>query len=77
MHRLFQKENLLNHTYWGIGVMDGLLEPHRDHPASELTRRFCRDYDAPSFDPAYDSLPVDASMQQIREIFKRPYSYQA
>ena len=33
----------------------------QDHPAFELTRRFCRDYDAPSFDPAYDSLPLDAS----------------
>lgn len=57
--------------------MDGLLEPHRDHPAFDLTRRFCRDYDAPSFDPAYDSLPVEAFMPQIHEVFDRPYSFEA
>ena len=77
MHGLFQKENYINHSYWGSGVMDSLLEPHRDHPAFELTRRFCRDYDAPSFDPGYDALPVDAFMPQIREVFERPYSCQA
>ena len=77
MHGLFQKENFTNHAYWGSGVMDALLEPHRDHPAFELTRRFCRDYDAPSFDPGYDALPVEAFMPQVREVFERPYSFQA
>lgn len=77
MHGLFQKENFTNHAYWGSGVMDGLLAPHRDHPAFELTRRFCRDYDAPSFDPAYDSLPLEAFTPQLREVFDRPYSFSA
>ena len=77
MHGLFQKENFSNHAYWGSGVIDGLLDPHRDHPAFELTRRFCRDYDGPSFDPAYDALPIESFMPQVLEVFERPYSFQA
>lgn len=77
MHGLFQKENFTNHAYWGTGVLDAMLEPHKDHPAFELTRRFCRDYDAPSFDPSYDSLTLDDFMPQVREVFERPYSFSA
>ncbi len=76
MHGLFQKENFTNHGHWGSGALDPMLDPYRDHPAFELTRRFCRDYDATSFDPAYDSLPVEAFRPQIREVFDRPYSFQ-
>jgi len=60
MHGLFQKENFTHHSYWGSGVLDAMLDPYRDHPAFGLTQRFCRDYDATSFDPAYDALPVEA-----------------
>ena len=77
MHGLFQKENFVQHRHWGSGALDAMLEPHKDHPAFELTRRFCRDYDATSFDPDYDSLPIEAFMPQIREVFDRPYSFQA
>ena len=59
-----------------LGVAQ-MLDPYRDHPAFGLTQRFCRDYDATSFDPGYDALPVEAFMPQIREIFERPYSFQA
>ena len=76
MHGLFQKENFVQHAYWGSGVMDSLLAPHRDHPAFELTRRFCRDYDAPSFDPDYDSLELDEFLPTVREVMDRPYSFQ-
>ena len=55
MHGLFQKENFTHHTYWGSGVLDAMLDPYRDHPAFDLTQRFCRDYDATSFDPDYDA----------------------
>jgi predicted HD phosphohydrolase len=77
MHGLFQKENFTHHKYWGSGVLDAMLDPYRDHPAFELTQRFCRDYDATSFDPGYDALPVEAFTPQIREVFERPYSFQA
>ena len=57
--------------------MDELLAPHRDHPAFELTRRFCLDYDGPSFDPAYDSLELNDFLPIVREVMDRPYSFQA
>lgn len=77
MHGLFQKENYLEHSHWGSGVMEELIAPYRDHPAFELTRRFCRDYDAPSFDPAYPSLEVADLAAQIQSVFARPYRFSA
>ncbi len=77
MHGLFQKENFVNHAHWGSGVLEPLIAAHREHPAFELTRRFCAEYDAPSFDPAYDALPVEAFLPQIREVFDRPYAFEA
>ena len=77
MHGLFQKENYLQHAYWGSGIMEELVAPHRDHPAFELTRRFCRDYDAPSFDPAYDSMAIEAFVPIVEEVLGRPYRYSA
>jgi predicted HD phosphohydrolase len=77
MHGLFQKENYLEHRYWGSGVMEELVAPHRGHPAFDLTRRFCRDYDAPSFDPAYPSLAVEDFASQVQAVFARPYQYSA
>jgi predicted HD phosphohydrolase len=76
MHGLFQKENFVQHRHWGSGVLDAMLEPYRDHPAFEMTRRFCRDYDAPSFDAEYDSMTVDEFVPIVRQVFQRPYSFQ-
>ena len=59
------------------GIMEELVAPHRDHPAFELTRRFCRDYDAPSFDPAYDSMAIEAFVPIVEEVLGRPYRYSA
>ena len=43
---------------------------YKGHPAYDLCFRFCRDYDAPSFDPNYDTLPVEA----FHEIAERALS---
>ena len=39
------------------------------HPAYELTRRFCADYDNPSFDAEYDSLPLQAFSEAASKVF--------
>lgn len=43
----------------------------KDHPAYERTMRFVRDYDCPSFDPEYDTLPLSVFEPMMRRIFIR------
>ncbi len=74
------------HTYWmvlrhglfqgyyyfdKIGLDRNARERHRGHPAFAMTERFCRDYDQMSFDPDYDSLPIDHFAPMVEHIFAR------
>ncbi|MFO1061412.1 MAG: HD domain-containing protein [Dongiaceae bacterium] len=43
----------------------------KGHPAYERTMRFVRDYDCPSFDPAYDTLPLSVFEPMVRRLFAR------
>ena len=40
-------------------------------PAFEATVRFCADYDQTSFDPDYDTLPIDRFVPMVERIFAR------
>ena len=62
---------MVNHPYWGSGVADEVVEPLRSHPFFERTRQFCNDYDAASFEPDYDTLPLEAFRPQIQAVFAR------
>ena len=74
------------HTYWmvlqhglfqgyyyfdKIGLDGNARERHRGHPAFAMTERFCRDYDQMSFDPNYDTLPIDHFAPMLERIFAR------
>lgn len=74
------------HTYWmvlqhglfqgyyyfdKIGLDRNARDRHRGHPAFEMTERFCRDYDQMSFDPDYDTLPIDRFRPMVERIFAR------
>ena len=50
---------------------------HRGHPAFERTVKFCERYDAPAFDPAYDTMPMDAFEPMVRRIFARPATFRS
>ena len=54
-----------------IGQDPNAREQHRGHPAFDLTVRFCADYDQPSFDPAYDTLPIDPFVPLVERVFAR------
>jgi len=46
----------------------------RDHPHFAACERFCERWDQPSFDPAYESLPLEFFEPMVRRIFARaPY----
>ncbi len=44
----------------------------KDHPAYDVTMRFVRNYDAPSFDPAYDTEPIETFVPMVRRLFAEP-----
>jgi predicted HD phosphohydrolase len=43
----------------------------RGHSAYETTKRFVEEWDAPAFDPAYDTLPLEMFEPMVRELFAR------
>ncbi|CAN0459139.1 unnamed protein product [Phaeothamnion confervicola] len=47
-------------------------ERFRGHPMFERTAQFCERWDQISFDPDYDTLPIDAFMPMLRRILARP-----
>ena len=67
-HGLFQGY----HYFDKIGQDPAARERHRGHPAFEATVRFCADYDQTSFDPDYDTLPIDRFVPMVERIFARP-----
>ena len=48
-----------------------LRDRFRDHPHHEHTIRFCERYDQTSFDPDYESLPLEFFEPMVRSIFSR------
>jgi predicted HD phosphohydrolase len=42
---------------------------YRGHPAFEQTALFCERYDENSFDPRYDTLPIDAFVPHLNAVF--------
>ena len=70
-HGIVQKLSMVNHPYWGSGVAEEVVEPLRSHPFFERTRQFCNDYDGASFEPDYDTLPLEAFRPQIQAVFAR------
>lgn len=73
MHSVFQ-----GYYYWQhLGRDNTQREAYRGHPAFERTVLFCERYDAPAFDPAYDTMPLEAFEPIVRRIFARPGAFHA
>lgn len=47
-------------------------EKYRGHKWFDDCETFCRDWDCPSFDRAYDTLPLEHFEPMVRRIFARP-----
>jgi len=66
-HPVFQGYYFWHHT----GRDRNAREQFRGHPHFERTVRFCERWDMPSFDPKYDSYPLEFFEPMIRRIFGR------
>lgn len=44
----------------------------KNDPLYERTAEFCAKYDAPAFDPEYDTLPLEFFEPMVRRVFAGP-----
>ncbi len=66
-HGIFQGYYFWHH----YGEDRNAREKYRGHPCFEKTALFCERWDQTSFDPAYDTLPLEAFEPAVRRIFAR------
>ena len=67
-HGLFQSYYYAHHTGGDRQARDA----YRDHPWYQDTVEFCHRWDQPSFDPDYQSLPLEFFEPMVQCIFGRP-----
>ena len=67
-HGIFQGYYFFHH----LGLDREMREQYRGHPHFEYCAQFCHLYDQNSFDPAYDSMPLEAFEPMLRRVVERP-----
>jgi predicted HD phosphohydrolase len=60
------------HYYVHLGKDPDLRDRHRDHPAYDLAERFADQWDQTSFDPDFDTLPLEHFEPLVRQVFAAP-----
>ena len=67
-HGIFQGYYFFQH----LGLDRDMREEFRGHPDFEYTAQFCHLYDQNSFDPTYESMPLEAFVPMMRRVMERP-----
>ena len=67
-HGIFQGYYFFHH----LGLDRDMRDQFRGHPHFEYCAQFCHLYDQSAFDPAYDTLPLDAFEPMVRRVMARP-----
>jgi predicted HD phosphohydrolase len=67
-HGIFQGYYFFQH----LGLDRDMREQFRGHPSFEYTAQFCHLYDQSAFDPAYDSMPLEAFVPMIGRVMTAP-----
>jgi predicted HD phosphohydrolase len=66
-HGIFQMLYYAHHYGWDRDAR----ERFRDHPCFDSCAEFCERWDQSSFDPDYDTLPLEHFEPMVREVFRR------
>ncbi len=67
-HAIFQGYYFFHH----LGLDRNMRDRYRDHQWWRDCAEFCEKYDQNSFDPKYDTLPLEAFEPAVRELFALP-----
>ena len=73
-HWMMDKHGVFQGYYFFhyIGLDRDMREQFRGHPHFEYCAQFCHLYDQSSFDPAYDTMPLDAFEPMLRRVVETP-----
>ncbi|HXA38751.1 MAG TPA: HD domain-containing protein [Phenylobacterium sp.] len=73
-HWMMDKHGVFQGYYFFhyIGLDRDMREQFRGHPHFEYCAQFCHLYDQNSFDPAYDSMPLEAFEPMLRRVVAAP-----
>jgi predicted HD phosphohydrolase len=73
-HWMLDKHGVLQgyHFFHHLGLDRNMREQFRSHPHFAHTLEFCDLYDQNCFDPAYDSMPLDAFEPMLRRVMAAP-----
>jgi predicted HD phosphohydrolase len=55
-----------------LGLDRDMREQFRGHPHFERTAMFCARHDQNAFDPAYDTMPLEAYVPMVERVMARP-----
>jgi predicted HD phosphohydrolase len=67
-HAIFQ-----GYYFWHyVGADRNARDKYRRHPCFEQTAEFCERYDQCSFDPDYDTLPLEYFEPMVRRVLAKP-----
>ena len=67
-HGIFQGYYFFHH----LGLDRDMRDADRGHPDFEYTAQFCHLYDQNSFDPAFQSMPLEAFVPMMRRVMDTP-----
>jgi len=67
-HGIFQGYYFFHH----FGLDRNMRDRYRDHPLWKACAQFCSAYDQNSFDPAYDTLPLEHFEPMVKRVFSAP-----
>ena len=73
-HWMLEKHGVFQGYYFFhyLGLDRDMREEYRGHPHFEYTAQFCHLYDQNSFDPAYESMPLEAFVPMMRRVMETP-----
>jgi predicted HD phosphohydrolase len=67
-HGIFQGYYFFHH----FGLDRNMRDRYRDHPLWKACAQFCSAYDQNSFDPAYDTSPLEHFEPMVKRVFSAP-----
>jgi len=67
-HGIFQGYYFFQH----VGLDRNMCEQFRGHPCFERTAMFCARHDQNAFDPAFDTMPLEAFVPMVQRVMATP-----
>ena len=55
-----------------LGLDKNMRDKFKDHEYFDDCKEFCEKYDQNSFDPDYESLPLDFFIPMVERVFAKP-----